>query len=184
MNELFYMFKAFFKIGLFTFGGGLSMLPMLEREVVKNKGWTTEEELMNYYAIGQCTPGIIAVNVATFIGYKRKKLLGAIFATMGIIMPSLIIIISIAAFISNFAEAEVVKSVFVGIRIAVAALVTDTVIKMAKKGIKNLFGIVLFVIAFILSALFSVSPVIIVIAAILLSILYVKVIAENKERGN
>ena len=104
MNELLSLFLTFARIGGLTFGGGYAMLPMLQKEVVEAKQWATEEELMDYYAIGQCTPGIIAINTATFIGYKRKGLAGALFATYGVVAPSWVIIMIIAAFISNFAD--------------------------------------------------------------------------------
>ena len=108
MKDLFQLFFSFARIGGFTFGGGYAMLPMLQKEIVEKFGWVTEDELMDYYAIGQCTPGIIAVNTATFVGYKLKKLPGAIVATLGVITPSIIIITLIAAFLQNFAEFAVV----------------------------------------------------------------------------
>ena len=98
------LFCAFFRIGLFTFGGGYAMLPLLQREIVEKKKWATEEEMLDYFAVGQCTPGVIAVNTATFVGFKEKKLSGAIFATLGIVSPSLVIITVIAALLSNFAH--------------------------------------------------------------------------------
>jgi chromate transporter len=170
MKELWELYFSFFKMGAITFGGGLAMLPILQKEVVDNKHWATEEELLNYYAIGQCTPGIIAVNTATFIGYKRKKTLGAILATAGVVTPSLIIIMIIAAFIQNFSHLELVQHAFAGIRVAVAALVTDAVLKLWKSGVKDLFGIITFLIVFILSMIFSLSPVLVVLAAIVAGI--------------
>lgn len=172
MRELIILFTSFFKMGIITFGGGLAMLPILQREVVEKKGWATEEELVNYYAVGQCTPGIIAVNTATFIGYKQKGVYGAIVATLGVICPSIIIIISIAAFIQNFTHIVWVQHIFSGIRIAVAALVTDAVRKLWKSGVKDLFGIIIFIISFLASVLFNLSPVYIVIFGILVGILF------------
>lgn len=172
MKTLVNLFLAFFKVGIITFGGGLSMLPMLERIIVKEKNWATQEELIDYYAVGQCTPGIIAVNTATFIGYKQKGILGAVAATFGMITPSLIIIVIIASFIKNFANMEIVQHIFSGIRITVAALVTDSVIKLWKSGIKDLFGILLFLVVFAVSVVFKLSPIYIVIASIILGIFY------------
>ena len=103
MKEYIDLVVTFFKIGIMTFGGGYAMLPMIQREVVEKRGWATEEEILNYYAIGQCTPGVIAVNTATFIGDKRKGILGGFLATLGVVMPSLIIISVIAAVLNNFA---------------------------------------------------------------------------------
>ena len=102
IKEICELVVSFFKIGIMTFGGGYAMLPMLQRELVENRKWVTEEEILNYFAIGQCTPGVIAVNTATFVGYKRCKIPGAIFATIGVVLPSMIIITIIAAVLSNF----------------------------------------------------------------------------------
>ena len=123
MKELWKMFFAFARIGGLTFGGGYAMLPMLQKEVVEKNGWATEEELMDYYAIGQCTPGVIAVNTATFVGQKYRGTLGAIFATLGVVFPSMVIITLIAAFISNFAHLAVVQNAFAGVRVCVCVLI-------------------------------------------------------------
>ena len=122
MKEFLNLFMAFFRIGAFTFGGGYAMLPMLQKEVVEKYHWATEDEIMDYFAIGQCTPGIIAVNTATFVGYKTKGVLGGIVATLGIVSPSLIIITLIAAFLQNFADLAVVKYAFNGICVIVLLL--------------------------------------------------------------
>ena len=137
MKELLDMFLTFAKIGGFTFGGGYAMLPILQREVVEKRHWATENELMDYYAIGQCTPGIIAVNTATFIGYKRKGYIGGIVATLGCITPSLIIITIITAFLRNFSEMAAVQHALAGIRACVCVLILDSVIKLGKKSIIN-----------------------------------------------
>ena len=102
MRDYLELFATFSKLGLFTFGGGYAMLPLLESEIVEKKKWATYDEITNYYAVGQCTPGIIAVNVSTFIGYYQKGVLGALVSTFGFVFPSLVIIIIIAAFIQNF----------------------------------------------------------------------------------
>ncbi|MCI8622442.1 MAG: chromate transporter [Provencibacterium sp.] len=174
MKELFSMFWAFFRIGGLTFGGGYAMLPMLQKEVVEKFGWATEEELMDYYAIGQCTPGIIAVNTATFVGYKRRGIPGAIFATAGVVFPSLVIITIIAAFIQNFAHIVYVQRAFAGIRVAVCVLILEAVIKLWKSGVKNLTGVCVFLAAFILTALLGISPIYLVIAAALFGIVWGK----------
>ncbi|MDD6073964.1 MAG: chromate transporter [Clostridium sp.] len=165
MKDLLEMFVIFARIGGFTFGGGYAMLPMLEKEIVNNKHWATEEELMDYYAIGQCTPGIIAINTATFIGYKVKGIPGAIFATLGVIAPSLVIITIIAAFISNFIELTFVKSAFVAIRACVCILILNAVVKLAKKALVDKTTVVLFLIVLALSLFTNLSPAILVIAA-------------------
>lgn len=159
------LFISFAKIGVMTFGGGLAMLPMLERELVENKKWVKTEEILDYYAVGQCTPGIIAVNTATFVGYKQSKVLGAIAATIGVVFPSVVIIAAIAAVLSNFADIPAVQHAFAGIRIAVCALITSAVIKLAKSNVKSLVQILIAVAAFVVIAVFGASPVVVVIGS-------------------
>lgn len=137
MNIYLDLFLTFAKIGVCTFGGGYAMLPILQRAVVEKKGWATEEELTDYFAIGQCTPGIIAVNTATFIGHKYKGVLGGILATLGVVFPSLIIITIIAAFLKNFAEYPVVAHALAGINAAVVALIAVSVFKLGKSTLKG-----------------------------------------------
>ena len=132
------LFWTFFKIGAFTFGGGYAMLPMLQKEVVEKRGWASEEELMDYYAIGQCTPGIIAVNTATFVGQKTAGIAGGIIATLGVVFPSLIIITIIAAFIQNFSDLAIVQNAFAGIRVCVCVLILNAVVKLWKKSVVDL----------------------------------------------
>ncbi len=159
------LFVSFAKIGVMTFGGGLAMLPMLERELVESKKWVTNEEILDYYAVGQCTPGIIAVNTATFVGYKKSKVLGAVFATLGMVFPSIVIITIIAAVLSSFADIPAVQHAFAGIRVAVCALIASAVIKLAKSNVKNLTQIVIAVAAFVVIAVFGASPVVVVVAS-------------------
>lgn len=165
MKMVLKLFLTFARIGGFTFGGGYAMLPMLQKEVVERHGWATLEELMDYFAIGQCTPGVIAVNTATFIGYKQKGFWGAIFATLGAITPSIIIITIIAAFISNFQDFEIVQYAFGGIRAAVVALILSAVLKLSKKSIIDIFTFVIFLIVAVASFLTDLSPIIFVLAA-------------------
>ena len=165
MKELLDMFFTFARIGGLTFGGGYAMLPMLQKEVVEKRGWATEDELMDYYAVGQCTPGGIAVNTATFIGAKQKGILGSIFATAGVISPSIVIIGIIAAFIRNFAELAAVKNAFAGIRVCVCVLIFNAVSKLYKKAVIDLPTTVIFVLVFLGSVLFDVSPAVYVVLA-------------------
>src|SRR5574344_2835159 len=144
------LYWTFFKIGSITFGGGLAMLPILERELSEKRHWTTNEELLDYYAVGQSTPGIIAVNVSTFIGYKRAGFIGGIVATLGIILPSLVIITLFAAFIGSINKILWVKKALAGINIAVAANLTYGTVNFARRSVKNLLGAVLFLTAFFL----------------------------------
>lgn len=165
MKTLIQLFLIFARIGGFTFGGGYAMLPMLQKELVENKGWVTNEALIDYYAIGQCTPGVIAVNVATFVGYKTKGILGGVFATLGMITPSIIIVGLIAAFISGFQDYEVVQWAFSGIRAAVVALILSSMWKIAKKSIVDIFAFVIFIVVALLSFFTDLSPVIFVVSA-------------------
>ena len=159
------LFTAFFKIGLFTFGGGMSMLPMLQRELVESKKWLTEEEILNYFAIGQCTPGIIAVNVATFCGYKRAGLSGAIVSTIGIVCPSWIVITLIAGSISRFSDIVWIQRAMKGVYVAVAALLARAVFTFGKKIITDFVTAGIAVGAFLAMSVWNVSGILIVLVA-------------------
>ena len=165
MKELWELFIVFAKIGGFTFGGGYAMLPILQREVVENRNWATSEELMDYYAIGQCTPGIIAVNTATFIGYKRKGIIGGIVATIGCVFPSLVIIMIIAAFINSFTHIVWVQHALAGIRVCVCVLVLDAVIKLAKKSLIDAATYLIFAAVVILSLFTNVASFVWIVCA-------------------
>lgn len=159
------LFATFFKIGLFTFGGGMSMLPMLQKELVESKKWLTDEEILNYFAIGQCTPGIIAVNVATFCGYKRAGLSGAIVSTVGIVCPSWIVITLIASSISRFSEIAWIQRAMKGVYVAVAALLTRAVFTFGKKILTDLVTAAIAAGAFLAMSVWNVSGILIVLAA-------------------
>lgn len=163
VKKLLSLFLTFAKIGSMTFGGGLTMLPLLTREIVEKKKWATEEELLDYYAVGQCTPGIIAVNTATFIGYYQAGVLGGIFATVGMVTPSIIIIVTVAAVLQQFMEYQIVASALMGIRAVVCALLSHTVITLSKKSLVDVFTVVLFIVGLILSFVLDVTPIITVI---------------------
>lgn len=165
MKTLIDLFFTFCRIGGLTFGGGYAMLPMIQKEIVEEKKWATEEEVLDYYAVGQCTPGIIAVNTATFIGYKVQGIIGAIVATLGVVFPSLIIITIIAALLKNFASYAIIQHAFSGIRVVVIALIISAILKLAKTSIKNSITLIIAIIAFILVAFVNLSPIYIVIAA-------------------
>ena len=171
LRTLWDLFSIFFKIGLCTFGGGIARLPILERDLAEKRNWTTSDELLDYFAIGQSTPGIIAVNVATFIGYKRAGLIGGCVATFGMVFPSIIIITLIAKFISNFSEIEWVQKALKGINVAVAAILTSAVYKFSKKSVKNLFGFLLLVIAFLLIFVFNVGTAYVIFGSAILGVI-------------
>ena len=164
-RQLWELFWTFAKMGVITFGGGMAMLPILQREVVDSKGWATEEELTDYYAIGQCTPGIIAVNTATFIGQKCGGVAGGIVATLGLIFPSLVIISFLAALISNFAELAWVRNAFAGIQVCVCILIFNAVMKLLKKSVVDKRTAVIFTLVLGGGVFLDISPVWFVLAA-------------------
>lgn len=166
MRELFELFITFAKIGVMTFGGGMAMLPILQREVVENKHWATEEELADYFAIGQCTPGIIAVNTATFVGQKRKGIGGGILATIGVVFPSLVIITILAGLINNFNGLPAVQNAFAGIQVCVCVLIFNAAVKLLKKAVIDKSTLVIFLLVLVGSCwLTQLSPVVFVVLA-------------------
>lgn len=170
-KRLWQLFTVFFKIGACTFGGGIAMLPVLDRELSEKRGWTDSDELLDYFAIGQSTPGIIAVNVATFIGHKRAGIIGGIVGTLGMVAPSIIIISIIATFISNFSEIVWVQKALSGINVSVAALLTYAVSNFAKKSVKNLFSVILFLVSFALIFFFKVNTIFIIFGSCFLGVI-------------
>ena len=174
MKQLWQLFAAFARVGVLTFGGGYAMIPILEREIVDKKGWASSEELMDYYAVGQCTPGIIAVNTATFIGRKIAGIWGGIVATAGIAFPSLVIICVIAGVLQNFAEIPAVQSAFAGIRVCVCVLIFNAVVKLWKAAVPDKGALVLVLLVFILSLFFNISPVVFVLFCAAAGILFTR----------
>lgn len=165
MKELFELIISFARVGVLTFGGGYAMLPMLRREIVEKRGWASEEELLDWFAVSQCTPGVIAVNVATFVGCKRRGIAGGAAATFGIVLPSLVIITVLAAFIQNFSDNAYVAAAFSGIRVCVCVLILNTVVRLMKKAVKDPTGAVILAVVFVGSAFFRLSPVPLVVLA-------------------
>ena len=159
MKQLLELFLAFARVGVMTFGGGYAMLPILEREIVENKGWASHEEIMDYYAVGQCTPGVIAVNTATFVGFRTAGAAGGIAATLGVVFPSVVILSLIAGVLTNFADIPAVRSAFAGIRVCVCVLIFNAVMKLWKKAVVDKGSLVLFLVVFLLSVFFKISPV-------------------------
>ena len=159
MKDLWELYWAYLKIGLINFGGGYAMLPLLARELVNKKGWTTLAELRDYFAIGQCTPGLIALNVSTFIGQKRKGAAGALAAMAGFLTGPILIILLIAAFLQNFAQLEIIQHAFAGIRVCVCVLILQAVMRLWKSSVVDVFTFVLYLIIFSLSAFSGLLPV-------------------------
>lgn len=171
LRTLFELYYSFAKIGTFTIGGGLAMMPMMERELITKKQWITEEDLIDYYAIGQSTPGIVAVNVATFVGYRQAGILGGVFATLGMVTPSLVIIMILAGLINSISDYPYVQKALRGINVAVAALLTNTIFKFAKKTIKNIWNVLCMAVAFTLVFFLKVPSFWIIIAALTVGVL-------------
>ena len=178
------LWGLFFKIGAMTFGGGLAMLPILERELSEKRDWATKDQLLDYYAIGQSTPGLIAVNVATFIGFNRGGILGGIVATLGIVTPSIIIITFLASFISSYSDISWVKKILAGINVAVAAILTKAAWDFGKKTIKNILGLLIFIASFVAVYFLKIDTVIIIgvsaIIGVILHLISSKKALKNK----
>ena len=165
------LFLAFAKVGIMTFGGGYAMLPILQREIVDKNGWATDEELADYFAIGQCTPGVIAVNTATFIGQKTAGTLGGILATLGVVFPSVVIISLLAGVIQQFSHLEIVKHAFAGIRVCVCVLIFNSVLKLWKAAVTDKITLLIFAAVLVAATLTKLSPVVFVIIAAVLGII-------------
>ena len=176
MKILIELFISFMRIGGFTFGGGYAMLPLIQKEIVERRGWASDEEVLDYFTIGQITPGVIAVNTATFIGYKKAGILGGMVATLGVIFPSIVIISIIAAVLTNFAELPVVN----GIRACVCVLILIAVYNMGKKSVVDVFTALIFVATAILAILKITSPVILVIVAGLIGVVFQLIKAKRQ----
>lgn len=177
--QLLDLYFTFAKIGAFTFGGGLAMMPMMQRELVQSHGWITEEDLIDYYAVGQSTPGIIAINVATFVGYRQAGIIGGIIASLGMVTPSLVIIMILAKLINSISEYPLIQKALKGINVAVAALLTNVIVNFAKKTIKNVWNAVFMVIAFVLVFFFKLQSFYVILAAIVTGIV-ITVIKQKK----
>ncbi len=187
--ELYFVFA---KIGTFTIGGGLAMMPMIQKELIEKRHWITDDELLDYYAVGQSTPGIVAVNVSTFVGYKQLGILGGIIATFGMVTPSLVIIMLLANFINSIDDYPIVQKALKGINVAVTALLTSVVVNFSKKTIKNIFNAICMIISFVIVFFLKIQSFYIILAALLIGTIITAIklkreskksekISENKE---
>lgn len=159
LKKLWKLFFIFLKIGTFTFGGGLAMLPLIEREVVTKQKWVDEFEILDIFAVSQSVPGVIAVNTSVFIGNKVAGILGAIAAALGVILPAFLSILLVLLILSGFSEYLIVQKFFAGIRAASAALILLAAIKLSKAAVKTKLGILIAVAAFLLIVVFNISVV-------------------------
>ncbi|MBQ9421476.1 MAG: chromate transporter [Lachnospiraceae bacterium] len=174
------LFCAFFRIGGLTFGGGLAQLPMLKFELVQKYHWLDEPELLDIYAIGQCTPGIIAINTATYVGYKKAGVPGGIVATIGMVTPSLVIITLVAAALQSVIDNVWVQHAIMGIRGVVCALMLNTVLTMGKKSLKSKFAVAVAIPALIAAFFFNVTTLVIVIFAAVFGIIWHVALHDGK----
>ena len=170
IKNLFNLYFSFAKIGTFTIGGGLAMMPMMQSELIEKRKWITDEELIDYYAVGQSTPGIVAVNVATFVGYKQMGIVGGIFATLGMVTPSLVIIMILASLINSINDFPIIQKALKGINVAVAALLTSTIINFMKKTIKKFTNAIFMIISFLLVFVFKLPSFWIILFALLIGV--------------
>lgn len=177
IKNLFNLYFSFAKIGTFTIGGGLAMMPMMQSELIEKRKWITDEELIDYYAVGQSTPGIVAVNVATFVGYKQMGIVGGIFATLGMVTPSLVIIMILASLINSINDFPIIQKALKGINVAVAALLTSTIINFMKKTIKKFTNAIFMMISFLLVFVFKLPSFWIILFA-----LFIGVVLTYKEK--
>ena len=181
LKELLTLYCAFFRIGALTFGGGYAMMPMLQKEVIEKYRWATEEEVMDYYAVGQCLPGVIAVNTSLFIGNKVRGVVGGIVAALGVVSPSFLIIALIAAFLSTFADLPVVVHAFAGIRVGVCALILSAIIKMWKKGVIDVPTFCIFAAVFVSTLFTDISTILVVVLAGVIGVILGAV--KNHKKG-
>lgn len=170
MKQIFSIFFVFFKIGAFTFGGGYSMIPLIHKEIVENKKWITEDEMFDLYAVSQSTPGVIAVNTATFIGYKAGKTLGAVFATLGVILPSITFISIISFFLDTFQNIKYVTYALNGIRVGTIVLIINATIKLYELNEKTKLNYCIAIIAFIIASFTKLNSILILLAGIVFGI--------------
>ncbi len=185
MNKNLQLFSTFFKIGLFTFGGGLAMIPLISRETVEKHKWVTDDEILDMIAIAESTPGVIAVNSATYVGYKVNKIWGSIIATLGVVLPSFLIICILSLFIDQFLANEIVQYAFRGIRAVVGVLILNAALKLFKKTPKNLVTLIVFLLSISLTFIFpSVSTIYFILLGFLFGIIWYAVINKPKEGGN
>lgn len=178
LGELYFVFA---KIGTFTFGGGLAMMPMMQRELIEKRKWITEEDLIDYYAVGQSTPGIVAVNVSTFVGFKQAGILGGIISTIGMITPSLVIIMILASLINSISEYPYVQKALRGINVAVAALMTWVIINFARKTIKNLENAIFMLLGFGLVFFLKIPSFWIILSALLIGVILTFAVRQSEK---
>ena len=183
MNKSFYtIFKTFFKVGTMLLGGGYVILPLLQSELVEKKEWITDDDLVEYYALSQSVPGIIAANISVFTGYKLNGFIGALAAVLGVITPAFLAIILLASLLQTLVSLSIVQSIFWGVGIGVIMLLYLATKEMWNKSITDKFTCIIFITAFILSACFKISPALIIIGTIIIGIFYRSNVFDNLKK--
>jgi chromate transporter len=177
-KKLFELFSIVLKLGAFTFGGGYAMFPLMEREYVEKRGWFETKEMLDMLAVAQSLPGMISINASILVGYRLFGVLGSVVAVFGLALPSLIVLSVLSFFYVQFRENIYVNAALKGIRVAVIALLVQAVIKLGKPGVKGVFGWVMASLAFLTALIFSIHPIIIILAGLFVGIIY----SENKRR--
>jgi chromate transporter len=170
-KQLLEIYKAFFMVGLLTIGGGIAMLPIIEKEIIERKKWATNDEVLEGYSLAQSLPGVIAANTSAFLGYKLKRVMGAIVATLGVITPSIVIIIIVASVFTQVNDYQVVQDAFKGIRVAVLALLANAIVRMFRNSIIDYYTLTIAGISFVLVMGSFVSPILVILASAIAGIL-------------
>jgi chromate transporter len=183
-NRLLQLFLTFLKIGALTFGGGYAMMPVMRKEVVDKKGWVDDEDILKILVISESTPGVLAVNSATFIGYKIKGFWGSVVATLGVIIPSLIIISVISIFLYQYRDLELVSYAFLGIKAGIAVLIFQAGLKLSKKLNKNGFTYIVFSVVLAVALFTTISAIYLIIIGALIGLIYghiktIKVVSQD-----
>lgn len=183
-NNKFSLFTTFFKIGAFTFGGGYAMIPLIQKEVVENKKWVTDQDILDIIAIAESTPGPISVNTATFIGYKLFGIFGAFIATFGLVLPSFLIILTISLFLKEFQNVEIVQLAFKGIRAGILALILKALFTMYKQCPKSALSYTLIAFSFLSTSFLNLSPLVAIIFCAISGILHSFITTKITARRN
>jgi len=183
MKELLGLFITFFKIGLFTFGGGYAMIPLIQKEVVTNKKWLTDADILDIIAIAESTPGPIAVNTATFVGFKTKGVPGALFATFGLVLPSFTIIYIVSFILRQFMEFPAVAYAFAGIRAGVLALILKALISMYKQCPKGVISYIIMFIAFAAVLFTKINVIFVILFCAAVGLVHSLIVSSRKPKG-
>ena len=181
-KDLFQIFGAFFRIGAFTFGGGYAMIPLIQKEAVEKHGWVSDDDILEILAIAESTPGPIAINSATFIGYRAAGIFGSMMATLGVVLPSFVIILALSFILREFQELEVVRYAFAGIRAGVLALLCKSLWTLYKKSPKGWPAYVVMVASFVLTAFFDINVLFVIVGCAVFGLISSRYLQRREEK--